>query len=132
MFRRSPSTVTAAYFYARFGPPDDYPPNTRIEWAKGGAVLYAAPELIDAGLPVGIWRVDDVRFITGEHGRLFGQAFTFVERVPTWRWLGERGEDLLALIDAAVSWGPGPGTHSHASGSPSLGPARCARRRVRR
>ena len=122
-------TPDRAHFYARWGPPDDYPAGTRLEWPDGGPLLAPDPALIDGGwpgLPLAIWRVDDVR-LAGPHavGRVRGDGFTIAERLPSWRWLGPRGDELLDLIDRTVAAAPAaPDAHVPATfptGRPAWG-----------
>jgi hypothetical protein len=96
---------TRTYFYARWGPPDDYAEGTRLNWRDSGPLLASDPALIDGGwpgLPLGIWRVDDVVVDNGRFDRVYGHAFTIAERLPSWRWLGPRGDEMLAVIEGAV------------------------------
>ena len=101
MSRRSART----YFYARWGPPDDYLEGTRLDWPDGGPLLASDPALIDGGWPgppLGIWRVEDVLVGNDQAGRVYGNAFTIAERLPSWRWLGTRGDEMLTIIERAV------------------------------
>ena len=95
------------YFYARWDQPDEIVPGMRLEWPAGGPLLAPDPALISGGwpgMPVVIWRVEDVLPGAPAHGSdIRADALTLAERVPSWRWLGSRGDELLDLLERAVA-----------------------------